>query len=106
MQCPYSRQVWFECLVAACLNIVKPSMDNTLRTWWDVARELVHKKDMKWFDTLAILTAWTMWKQMNAKAFNNTAQQRNVQQIVRQIKYEFELWKLAWVERRLIMPRE
>jgi hypothetical protein len=67
----------------------RTNTESTLRSWWEAARELVHKKDKKGFDTLVILTAWTLWKQRNTRAFNNTTQQRNVQQM--QIKDEFEL---------------
>jgi hypothetical protein len=51
---------------------------------------------------MLILTSWMLWEQRNAKAFNNTNQQRNVQQIVMQIKEELALWKLA----RVGGPRE
>jgi hypothetical protein len=38
--------------MAAGLNIVESGRDNTLQTWWDAARELLHKKDRRGFDTL------------------------------------------------------
>jgi hypothetical protein len=42
-----------------------------------------------------MLTAWMLWKQRNARVFNNVRQQCNVQQLVIRIKEEFALWKLA-----------
>jgi hypothetical protein len=55
----------------------------------------VHKKDRRGFDALVILTAWMLWKQRNARVFNNDRQQCNVPQLVVRIKDEFALWKLA-----------
>lgn len=80
MQCPYSRRVWFECLVAASagLNIFEPGRDSSSESRWSVARELVHKKDRKGFDTLVILMSWLLWKQRNTRIFNNISQQCNV----------------------------
>jgi hypothetical protein len=92
---PFTRQTWFECLHAAGLNIVEPTLDNTLEAWWDTTRRLVHKKDKRGFDALVMLTAWMLWKLRNARVFNNVRQQCNVQQLVIRIKEEFSLWKLA-----------
>jgi hypothetical protein len=95
MRCPYARQTWFECLGAAGLNIVEPSSDSTLEAWWEAARKLVHKKDRRGFDALVILTAFMLWKQRNARVFDNVRQQCNVPQLVVRIKDEFALWMLA-----------
>jgi hypothetical protein len=106
MRCPFARQTWFECLTAAGLNLVEPNTNSTLEAWWDAARQLVHKKDRRGFDSLVMLTSWMLWKQRNARVFNNVRQQCNVQQLVIRIKDEFALWKLA---RRGVgdwMPRE
>jgi hypothetical protein len=72
MQCPYAHQTWFGCLKAAGLNILEPTLDSSLQAWWDAAREFVHKKDMRGFDSLVILTSWMLWKQRNARVFNNS----------------------------------
>jgi hypothetical protein len=50
-------------------------MDSTLEAWWEAARQLVHKKDRRGFDALVMLTAWMLWKQRNARVFNNVRQQ-------------------------------
>jgi hypothetical protein len=105
MRCPFARQTWFECLTAAGLNLVEPTIDSTLETWCDAARQLVHKKDRP-FDALVMLTAWMLWKQRNARVFNNVRQQCNVQQLVVRIKEEFALWKLARRGDGGRMPRE
>jgi hypothetical protein len=106
MQCPYARQAWFGCLTAAGLNIVEPGRESRLEPWWDAARSLVCKKDRKSFDTLVLLTAWRLWKQRNARVFGNTAEQCNTTELLRRIADEFNMWKLARVGGRLLMPRE
>jgi hypothetical protein len=67
---------------------------------------LVCKKDRKSFDTLVLLTAWRLWKQRNARVFGNTAEQCNTMELLRRIADEFNMWKLARVGGRLLMPRE
>jgi hypothetical protein len=93
-------------LLAAGLNIVEPNRDCTLQAWWDSARKLVHRRDRKGFDSLVMLTAWMLWKQRNARVFNEVRQQCNVQQLMTRIKEEFALWKLARRGAGDWMPRE
>jgi hypothetical protein len=106
VQCPYARQVWYDCLQEAGINIVEPRSDSTLESWWSAARELVCRKDRVGSDTMVILTAWRLWKQRNARVFNNAAQQFSTQQLVLRIKEEFSLWKLARGRGSDLMPRE
>jgi hypothetical protein len=84
---------------------VEPNLDRTLEAWWDSARRLVHRKDRKGFDAFVMLTAWMLWKQRNARVFNDARQQCNVQQLVIRIKEEFALWKLARRGAGDLMPR-
>jgi hypothetical protein len=81
-------------------------MDSTLKAWWEAERQLVHKKDRRGFDALVMLTAWMLWKQRNARVFNNVRQQCNVQQLVVRIKEEFALWKMVRRGDGGPMPRE
>jgi hypothetical protein len=46
-------------------------------------------KEMRGFDTLVLLTAWLLWKQWNARVFNNMPQQCSVPQLVVLITEEF-----------------
>jgi hypothetical protein len=63
-------------------------------------------KDMRGFDTLVLLTAWLLWKQRNARVFNNMPQQCNVPQLVVRIKEEFNAWNEARVGGSSTVPRE
>jgi hypothetical protein len=105
VQCPYARQVWFGCLIAAGLHITEPTTDCSLESWWEAARRLVRKRDRRSFDTLVILSAWSIWKQRNARVFHNTGH-CNPHQLIDKIKAEFILWKSAKVGGSSVMPRE
>jgi hypothetical protein len=77
------------------LQVVEPHEDSSLKLWWAATRDRVHKKDMKRFDTLVILMAWTLWKQSNARAFGNAHRQLSLVQIIEKITEEFKLWDSA-----------
>ena len=53
------------------------------------------KKDKRAFDTIVILFAWRLWKQRNARAFNNPAGQFSVEGLAAQIVDEWKQWMLA-----------
>jgi hypothetical protein len=44
---------------------------------------------------MVIGTAWTLWKQRNARAFGNAREQKMVNQMVVQIRDDFHLWERA-----------
>jgi nuclear pore complex protein Nup210 len=93
-------------LVAAGINILEPTPVSNLEDWWSAARELVATKDRRGFDTLVLLIAWFLWKQKNARAFNNQALQLTAHQLVVRIKDEFKLWRLARLGGSELMSRE
>jgi hypothetical protein len=45
------------------------------------------------FDTIATLVAWTVWKKINNRVFNQ--QSRTWAEVVRAMAGESELWRLA-----------
>jgi hypothetical protein len=94
-QCPYARQVWFDVFRSANLRIHEPGLDSNLERWWTEASKRVRKLDRKRFDSMFIITAWTLWKQQNARVFGNTREQKNPAQIMTAIREEFQLWELA-----------
>jgi hypothetical protein len=69
-QCPYARYVWFDVLRSASLNIQE-------ERWWTEVRKRVGKLDRKRFDSVVIITSWTLWKQKNARVFGNARGQKD-----------------------------
>jgi hypothetical protein len=55
----------------------------------------VRRTDRKRFDSMVVCTAWTLWKQRNARAFGDVRKQKDVGQIVEAIREEFHLWERA-----------
>jgi hypothetical protein len=55
---------------------------------------------------MVISTAWTLWKQRNARAFGNEREQKTVDQMLVQIRDEFHLWERAKRGGRLGIARE
>jgi hypothetical protein len=66
----------------------------------------VRRIDRKRFNSMVINTAWTLWKQRNARAFENVREQKTVDQMVVQIRDDFHLWKRAKRGGRLDIARE
>jgi hypothetical protein len=77
-----------------------------MQRWWTEARKRVRRTDRKRFDSMVIWTAWTLWKQRNARAFGDTRRQKNVDQMLQEIKDEFHLWERAKREWRVDAARE
>jgi hypothetical protein len=77
------------------LQIQVQQQNTNLERRWTEARKRVRKCDRQCFDTLIILTSWTLWKQKNARVFGNVHRQLNSEQIVDYIEQEFKLWEFA-----------
>jgi hypothetical protein len=80
--------------------------DDAFQSWWLRARALIHKTDRRQFDTLVLLTAWSLWKQRNARVFVNLGAYCSPVQLADRIKEEFELWTAARLGQRGDSPRE
>jgi hypothetical protein len=68
-----------------------PGYTGNLQRWWTEARKRVRRIDRKHFDSMVICTVWTLWKQRNARAFGDTRRQKNVEQMLQEIRDEFQL---------------
>jgi biotin-(acetyl-CoA carboxylase) ligase len=91
-----------QCGVTDC----RPRIHRKLERWWTEARKRLRRVDRKRFDTMVISTAWTLWKQRNARAFGNNREQKTVEQMVDQIKDDFHLCERAKRGGRLDIARE
>jgi hypothetical protein len=104
--CPYARQVWCRVLHSADLRIADPCYTGNLLRWWTEVRKRARRIDRKRFDSMVIGTAWTLWKQRNARAFGNAREQKTVDQMVVQIRDDFHMWERAKRGGRLDIARE
>ncbi|KAK1649263.1 hypothetical protein QYE76_067068 [Lolium multiflorum] len=98
--------VWCRVLHSAGLRMADPGSTGNLQRWWTEARKRVRKFDRKRFDSMVISTAWTIWKQRNARAFRNNREQKTVDQMVTQIRDDFHMWERARRGVRLDVARE
>jgi hypothetical protein len=67
------------------MDVPTPRESDSLQDWWSIARKRFRKKEKKGFDTFIIMIAWRIWKQRNAKVFDNTAREFLEVQLVEQI---------------------
>jgi hypothetical protein len=95
VECVHARQVWFGCLVALGIDIAAPTVHDSLQEWWKAARGRFRKKEKQGFDALVILITWRLWKQRNARVFNNPRKQFLVQGLVDQVLAEWTQWSVA-----------
>jgi nicotinamide riboside kinase len=83
-----------------------PGSTGNLQRWWTETHKRVRRIDRKRFDSMVICTAWTLWKQQNARAFGDTRRQKDVDQMLQEIRDEFHLWVRAKRVRSLDVARE
>lgn len=95
IQCMYAREVWEGCLSALHLNIPRPSTQDNYLQWWLSSRKHYQKAQKRGFDTLAIVVAWNLWKQHNARVFNRENLPRR--DLIHKILQEIEEWRSAGV---------
>jgi hypothetical protein len=60
-------------------------MNQTLRSWWQLASINIQNYNKKKLNSLIMLTAWSIWKE-SSRVFENKF--KPIQQIIREIKAE------------------
>jgi hypothetical protein len=106
VQCSYARQIWYDCIHAAGLEMEEPHAISQLEYWWTEARSSVQKRDRRRLESLVILVAWMLWKQRNARVFGNTRNQCDTRQLTERIEDGFRMWKLTFIGGRNHRTRE
>jgi hypothetical protein len=91
----YAKQVWLGCLAVLGIGIAAPLVQDSLQEWWKAARGRFRKKEKQGFDALVILITWRLWKQRNARVFNNPRKQFSMHCLVDQVIAEWEQWSVA-----------
>jgi hypothetical protein len=88
------------------LQLHEPQENTNLERWWTETRKRLRREDMRGFDTLVLLIAWTLWKQRNARVFGNLERQLSTQQIIDTVLEEFSLWWATRGGEQRVMLRE
>jgi hypothetical protein len=70
-------------------------LESNLERWWTEAWKRVRKLDRRRIDSMVIITAWTLWKQRNARVFGHVREQKNPMQVLEAIREEFQLWEIV-----------
>jgi hypothetical protein len=83
--CVYTREVWFGCLQGLQLGVDPPLQDDTMQSWWSQTRARFRSKETRGFDSLVVLVSWRLWRQRNARCFQNTQKQYSVRGLIEQI---------------------
>jgi ribosomal protein S14 len=71
--CVVARQLWFLLLEPVGLTVLVPERPDDLGEWWMQQRVLLHPDARLAFDTLLLLTSWTLWKERNSRTFRGIA---------------------------------
>jgi hypothetical protein len=66
----------------------------------------VSKQDRRKYDSMIALVARSLWKQHNARVFNNARSQLSMDQLVDAIGEELRLWDIARVGGSTTAARE
>jgi hypothetical protein len=71
--CTFSREVWSILLSKLHLQDVLIIQEERALEWWLRSRKLLLKHLRKGFDSLFFLVGWSIWKEINARTFNDKA---------------------------------
>ncbi|BAD82163.1 cyst nematode resistance protein-like protein [Oryza sativa Japonica Group] len=96
VKCPYTNRVWS--LLRDRINVhfdIPGRLDLSLADWWQLARTRFQTRYSKAFDTFFMLVCWLVWKERNARVFDqkfNTADLLSAD-----IKEEVAVWRAAGI---------
>ena len=76
--CAISNIIWSKVLTWANLQTLIPSTSVSLQKWWQDARKTIAGKKQKKFDSIVMLTSWSLWKERNNRVFEKTSKPVNV----------------------------
>lgn len=65
------------------INVMIPETTDTFAGWWLRARASFRGKDRRGFDSMVIQTAWSLWKQRNARVFHMPEQFKEPDELAR-----------------------
>jgi hypothetical protein len=88
------QQVWHNFRVWTKASFPIPGDDfHSTEEWWIAARKVVPKVIRRDFDTISILLHWQVWKERNARIFQNEFS--TVERVLELIIEEIRVWCAA-----------
>ena len=91
--CSFSRQVWHEVLYWCRSTATIPDQDEEFITWLTSALAATPRSLRRGLASIAILTAWWLWKHRNGCVFNGD--HPSVNRAFNDIREEARLWARA-----------
>lgn len=77
------------------MSVAIPRVHDGMLDWWLRARRPLVRRIKRGFDSFVIAVAWSLWKQRNARVFNQREQEKNVDELHLHILNELKEWKDA-----------
>jgi len=94
VRCVFAREVWHRVLSRLGWHTLDPLNGcYDLASWWSSSRKKLQKDDRKCFDSLVLLTSWTIWLERNRRTFDH--QSRSVFEVTSGLEDEAVTWGLA-----------
>jgi hypothetical protein len=75
LSCIYAKEVWYKLLRRVGFWYLMPVQQPLMAGWWIQQWKRVAKELPKGLDTFVCLVCWSIWKERNARVFNNKSLQ-------------------------------
>jgi len=89
VNCSFAKQIWWNMLSWMDCACTFP-MPMELHQWWKHIRQMQVKERRRGLDTLVMLILWCLWKERNARLFDNLSS--NALEVQDRIKVDIKLW--------------
>ena len=101
--CVLARELWFAVPAPLGVSVLVPVPDSRLIDWWLRSRLALLGDLRPAFDCLVMLVAWILWKERNARTFNQEI--CNVQELLSKLLREAQDWMAAGFVSLSVLPQ-
>ncbi|OEL14709.1 hypothetical protein BAE44_0024272, partial [Dichanthelium oligosanthes] len=89
--CCYTRQIWHAVFTVLNFRSQQPATNVSTLDWWLELRSGLNKIQKSGLDSAFMLISWTIWKERNARVFDNKPE-TSAAELIRGIVAEGQLW--------------